>query len=561
MALQNYSLLPMGEFLAKTYYIPDYQREYSWEKDEWEAFWDDLDRAKDSSAEAQHFFGQVVVHNDGDGKEPRKYIIDGQQRTVTSVLFLRAMKWSIDRIPGTSENEDAQEISDEIIHSIGRYTSKANKLHLILGEQDRDYFQEHIQRQYPDEDVKEKKKSRERMRKGFIFFRDKIQNALSGCGMNSQDCIDCLSSYYEAFANRFTILYMEATKEEEAFAIFETLNARGKDLKTADLLKNYIFRKSKDVAWCKKTWNSMITILDDADPTKYIRYFWNSRYSFIRDKDLFREIGRKEDFKGPRGIKNLLELLEKYAPYYRAMVVPGDSDDATFQNRELNQSLRALKTLKARSFYPVILAMEQAEFDEAEVAVVAGQIERFIFRNLTICGRATGQIERLFADTARKIYTGELDNIEDICSRIREQMVTDEEFQGALVIWSASKSENEIVRYILTKIHRLLDKNMELNNDSSEVHIEHIMPKDSTQWEVDDDTHETYLWRLGNLMLLDGRINISLSNKPFSEKKDGYLKSKIEPNAKVAQLSQWGPAEIEDRQKELCEYALKIWSK
>lgn len=559
MALQNCSIWPMKTFLTDTYHIPDYQREYSWEENEWGDFWDDLEFTKSDSIKAQHFFGQVVVHNDCDGKEPQKYIIDGQQRTVTSVIFLRAMRQFVDEIYLATQDDEAGDILDEIKQCVGS-AAKTNKLHLVIGEQDREYFQESIQKNYPDEAIVQKKKSRERMRKAFFFFHKKLQEALENCGTDTQNRIECLTDYFDAFAKRFNILYMEATKLDEAFAIFETLNARGKDLETADLLKNYIFRESKDITWCQKTWNNMMTTLDGADPTKYIRYFWNSRCNFVRDKELYRKIVKGDEFRGPRGCKALLLLLDKYAPYYHTMTAP--DDNTTFQNEGLLQSLRALKTLKARSFYPVILSMEQAEgFDEAAIEIVAGQIERFVFRNLTICGKATGQVERLFAEIARKVYTGELDNTDAICAKIQEQMVTDEEFRNAFISWSASKSEKEIVRYILTKIHKTIEKNMEIDMNASNVHIEHIMPKDISKWTVDDETHETYLWRLGNLMLLSGPINIAASNKPFHEKKKGYLGSKIEPNAKVGRLDQWGAAEIETRQEELCELALKIWKR
>ena len=559
MALQNCSIWPMKTFLTDTYHIPDYQREYSWEENEWGDFWDDLEFTKSDSIKAQHFFGQVVVHNDCEGKEPQKYIIDGQQRTVTSVIFLRAMRQFVDEIYLATQDDEAGDILDEIKQCVGSAT-KTNKLHLVIGEQDREYFQESIQKNYPDEAIVQKKKSRERMRKAFFFFHKKLQEALENCGTDTQNRIECLTDYFDAFTKRFNILYMEATKLDEAFAIFETLNARGKDLETADLLKNYIFRESKDITWCQKTWNNMMTTLDGADPTKYIRYFWNSRCNFVRDKELYRKIVKGDEFRGPRGCKALLLLLDKYAPYYHTMTAP--DDNTTFQNEGLLQSLRALKTLKARSFYPVILSMEQAEgFDEAAIEIVAGKIERFVFRNLTICGKATGQVERLFAEIARKVYTGELDNTDAICAKIQEQMVTDEEFRNAFISWSASKSEKEIVRYILTKIHKKIEKNMEIDMNASNVHIEHIMPKDISKWTVDDETHETYLWRLGNLMLLSGPINIAASNKPFQEKKKGYLESKIEPNAKVGHLDQWGAAEIETRQEELCELALKIWKR
>lgn len=102
---------------------------------------------------------------------------------------------------------------------------------------------------------------------------------------------------------------------------------------------------------------------------------------------------------------------------------------------------------------------------------------------------------------------------------------------------------------------------MEIELDSSKVHVEHIMPADASQWDVDEETHETYLWRLGNLMLLSGSINISISNKPFAEKKGRYADSKIEPNKEVSEVDQWGMAEIEERQKKLCALALQIWKK
>lgn len=38
------------------------------------------------------------------------------------------------------------------------------------------------------------------------------------------------------------VMYVETDDINEAFIIFETLNARGKELETSDLLKNHVFR-------------------------------------------------------------------------------------------------------------------------------------------------------------------------------------------------------------------------------------------------------------------------------------------------------------------------------
>lgn len=559
MALQSCAIWTMQTFLGETYHIPDYQREYAWGDDELGDFWDDLESAMNDNDGMPHFFGQIVVHDDEKAKY--KYIIDGQQRTITSVIFLRTLQLFYEEIYDQTKNRDADvQRSDITSLYIGRYTSKGNKLHLILNALDNDYFRDNIQLGRPNFKNKEKKKSHERMRKAFTFFYEKIQNVMSKYSdSETDDKIECLDGYYDTFVKRFKVLYMEATKLEEAFVIFETLNARGRDLETSDLLKNYIFSQSKDISLAQKKWNSMVGTLDKADPTKYIRHFWNSCHEFTRDKALYRTISK--NITTPKGSKNLLDELERCAAYYHAMAVPGEN--VAFQNEKLVNSLKALKTLKARSFYPVVLAMKQADtaFSEEDIALVVSTIESYMLRNFTICGKVANQSERFFAATAKSIYNGELDVVADICAKVKEQMVTDEEFVNSFEGWVASKSEKEIVRYILSKIHRYIDKGLEINPDTSEVHIEHIMPIDRSQWEVDPEVHEAYLWRLGNLMLLSGPINISISNKPFDDKKGGYLTSKIEPNKAVGECSVWGADEIVARQKSLANYAAAIWAK
>ena len=87
------------------------------------------------------------------------------------------------------------------------------------------------------------------------------------------------------------------------------------------------------------------------------------------------------------------------------------------------------------------------------------------------------------------------------------------------------------------------------------------MPEDNSIWAMDDDTHEEYLWRLGNLTLLSGTFNREISNRIFEDKKPRYAESKIEPNPALACCSSWNAAAIEKRQEEFAMYALKIWKK
>lgn len=558
MALQNCAIVTMNTYLNNTYYIPNYQREYSWESAELEAFWDDLQTTKENNNGLDHFFGQIVAHNDEDCK--RKYIIDGQQRTITSTIFMRTLQYFYASIYKDTDSQRAGHRKSEIeFQHIGWYISSTNdKLHLHLGEMDQDYFREAIQLGIPENAPKTKKKSRERLRKAYKFFFDELSKQLEPLS-DINDKLDLLDEYYDTFTERFRVLYMEATKLDEAFVIFETLNARGKELETADLLKNFIFSQSKDISLAQNQWNKMVSTLDRADPTKYIRHFWNATQSFTREKALYRNICDK--ISSPRASKAFLKDLADYAECYHDITAP--NENVGFTDAELVTSLKALKILKASSFYPVILAMKQDPqvFKETNIRQVIQAIETYVFRNFTICGKAANKSEVFFAGIAKEIYDGTLDTTDAIINRIKAEMVTDTEFLDSFAIWAGSKSTKEAIRYMLRKIHKHLDSTHEINIDNTEVHIEHIMPEDNSIWQVAQDTHETYLWRLGNLALLSGPANISISNKTFDVKKQRYVDSKIEPNKDLATKASWTATEIEDRQKSFASYALKIWKK
>lgn len=513
MALQNSSIEEMHNFLNKKYYIPNYQREYSWEIEELTDFWNDLVETVKEKNDI-HFFGQVVVHDDL--VQNKKYIIDGQQRTTTSMIFLRALQVFYEIIYNET-NEKKADYKRADIESI--YLGREDEYHLTLGESDNDYYVNHILLKI-DVDKKVKKKSNENIRNAFNYFYQRIKADLE-LKKDSDEKLERMDELFNAFIHRFKVLYMEATKLEEAFVIFETLNARGRELEIADLLKNYILSQSKDVDLSIDKWNSMIKKLDKVDPTKYIRHYWNATHNFSREKALYKTISR--DVNSPKACKELLTNLDEYASVYHDLVLPQETQFFINSNiPEIRESLISLKTLKATTFYPIVLAIVQTFTNDYEKVLkpVLAKIESYVFRNLTICGNNANTTEIFFAEIAKNIFEENLSGTNEICDAITKGIVSDQEFRDSLVIWVASKSAKDTIRYIFRKIHSYLDKNLEVNLNNSEVHIEHIMPENANQWDIASDTHDTYLWRLGNLTLLSGAINISISNKPFAEKKD-----------------------------------------
>lgn len=562
MSLKNPKIDSMGTFMNAIYYIPSYQRDYSWEQEELEDFWKDIKDSLEDDYES-HFFGQVVVHIDSD-QNNIKNIIDGQQRTTTSMIFMRAIQYFYQDILKANPNHSIalRKSNDISSQAIGYYDADEKTPHLNFNDStSNDYYINNILLGEPT-DKKNKSKACERMRKAYKFFCKNIEDELSGYSTLA-DKVDYLKNLHNSFTQKFQVLYLEATDIGEAFVIFETLNARGVALETADLLKNFIFSRS-DITYAQKTWKTMIDDLDRADTTKYIRHYWISSTEFARDKELYKRISKKiQDDK--HAANALLESLAAYAKYYHDLCFPEDA--TTFENEDLISSITNLKTLKARTFYPVILAMYQVKdintgnpkYSEKDIAQVARAIETFIFRNFTICGRVANTGEILFAKVASKIVKENVSTVDEIVNEIRSDMVDDITFKDLFAIWEGTSSQKETIRYVLKKLHNATTKNKEISTNNNDVHIEHIHPVKAQLWNFSEEDHNKYLWRLGNLTLLSSKLNETVKNNVFDVKKNSYKDSWIQPTIDLVGYNQWTPTEIEDRQNKMAALALKIW--
>ncbi len=570
MSLVNTATKTIQDYFSNaSYQIPSHQREYSWTKDELEDLWLDLKSIRKAPAGQIHFFGQIVIHLEKEDGTEKKYIIDGQQRSLTSVILMKALSYVLDEQIENHKDEntvEAKQIIDEINST---YIGSARKKKFVIqaGETNCTYFEDNVLKAYPEKEKKEKNKSNELIRGAFWSFVEWIENDIAD-EKDFANKVKVLAEIYDKFSEAFTVLYVESTELEEAYVIFETLNARGKDLETSDLLKNYLFSRSNDISKSQRRWKSMIDNLGRADATKYIRHFWNSRKEFTRDKALYRTISHDATTKTE--CEQLLEDLEKNAKFYHDMSDPTDPQEII--NSDLISSLQALKLLKATSFFPILLAMHQQKlyFDEEKISKVAGIIEKYVFRNFTICGQTANSAEIFFAKIGKSIYDGELIDADEIVKNISEKIVENELFEASFNAWVGSNSTKDTIRYVFRKIHYSIDPESEVNVNNMEVHIEHILPQDSKEWEAsiadakerDEflEMKDKYLWHIGNLCLLKGKFNQEISNKVFSEKKKTYSESKIEPNSKIADYAKWDEDAIKDRTEKLYGYAKDIWN-
>jgi len=88
---------------GKIYRVPPYQRDYSWEEEQWEDLWNDIVELRENS-EDRHYMGALVV----EGRSDREFlIIDGQQRLATLSLLALAAICRLKRLSVEGVEQDA----------------------------------------------------------------------------------------------------------------------------------------------------------------------------------------------------------------------------------------------------------------------------------------------------------------------------------------------------------------------------------------------------------------------------------------------------------------------
>lgn len=567
MSITHYNFEDLSTYLAKEYYIPDYQRDFSWDMNQLEDFWFDLLAVQDDPDENEHFFGQVVVHKstekNPEGAANRKYIIDGQQRTITSVIFLSVIRNFLNKLlseisPKTDLASDIVYDIQDITPNIGRYTDRRDQRHLVLNEIDRQFFADYIQSAaHSTSHFKEDRASNVRIKRAYEYFSAKVQGELED--KVSTVKYSLLSTFWRDLTEKFKVMYVETDDLNEAFIIFETLNDRGKNLATADLLKNHLFSHAgkQNIAKVEHNWSEMINDLGKADTTKFIRSFWNSRHSFVRERGLYKEL------KGSSvGEVQLSEDLAGLAKVFNNLEFPKVGD--YFESQEIKSDLIVLNHLGAKSYYPIVLALVSKNKDLSKLHDVLKTLEALVVRNFVISGLTANKYEVFFAKVAMKYASDSID-IETLINSLNKKMVSDTEFKNNFK--TAIVKQRDVVRYLLRKLNSAYTKSdeVEVVKDNNMVHIEHIFPQrpHKNSWSSFDSVESSeVLWRIGNLTLLSKKLNQKIANSGFDVKKEeAYKKSQIAITRHLLDFDDWTPESIEERQNSFANVAPSIWKR
>ena len=541
------STLTKGRFI-----IPDFQREYDWEENEINEFLEDL---QDIKPDENYFIGHMVF--EGKFTENEFKVIDGQQRITTITIMLCVIR---DLFFEKGLNNLAEGINDKYIFA----KDVDNNPYIIL-ENRMPYpiLQSYVQSipSKKDKSQKPTKSGEKKIIKAYDHFYTLFKNK------GEQELKDLRDKILN-----LEVIFVATSDNVDAYSIFMTLNATGKDLTVVDLIKNQVFHlypRQPHIDEPNDTWKKILDNTNDK-AIKFFNNYWSSRYKKISDSRLFKEF-HKNIIKKKVPIKDFLKQLLDDSLIYRKINTPSKEDWIGQNEYPIYFSIYAISEVFGIDVANAMLISLIREYQNKSISLhyitkALNSIEKFHFIHNAICSNRSSGLDQLYSKYSRELLnaTNKQEKhliIDKFIKKLEEKLPNKVEFEAnfglKLRYLSKSTKQKKLVSYILKKIElKEQNNNIELHNIS----IEHIYPeKHQEKWETIEDK---YISNIGNLVLLDAGLNSKIGNLTYQEKKNIVIKdSKIISTQKVfTEYNNWSSKEITERRDLLVEYTYNdLW--
>ncbi|EAE9314851.1 DUF262 domain-containing protein, partial [Listeria monocytogenes] len=275
-----------------TFNIPIFQRDYSWDKQFYSKFLEDIINEisvnGDKLAPSSYFIGTMVFS--GSPVEEKIDVVDGQQRLTVMTILLSAI---VEKLEDISEGlasatfkyvKDLDDNNEPICHLVSDTSSP--------------YFDCFIQSRDKKNAPSCNTEEEERIKSTYDYFsialsEENIKKEFSK--FESISYQDILTGIRDQML--FSVLIaIETTDKDSAYMIFEILNAKGKNLASIDLIKNVIFEKlhadvNGSVKLAEKLWEDTKKQLRNRDNSvglaTFYRHFWISKYAKVTNVKLY----------------------------------------------------------------------------------------------------------------------------------------------------------------------------------------------------------------------------------------------------------------------------------
>jgi uncharacterized protein with ParB-like and HNH nuclease domain len=549
--------------------IPRYQRPYAWSEDDVEEFWNDL--LQDDAL----FIGSMIFNYEHVESEGYIDVIDGQQRLL-SITILEAVLRDIARNYDPKLSELINEFEIALKDREG-----AMDFRIRCGDTTRPFFENYIQNSDTNVvDAKTRSAEELRIKRNYIFFHDRVSNEV-GRFNTHEDKIGVIKGIRKKLETMI-VIHVRIDSEEEAYEIFETTNARGVDLSVADLVKNLILKKlrsegSRDDA--KVKWEEMRENVQDSgtELKRFIRYYWVSKHKACPEKRLFREIkNQTTDWQG------LLDDLHRDAEVFNDLYECNETDClAKGIHPEIYRSLVAIRNMNFTISYLFLVRLfSNYSALGMNPRRIVKAVENFTFLYSAVCRLPINKCEKVYSRYAVELHKavqsqeskrrvavervfGNLEN--ELNSLLPTFEVFKESFM-AIAYKKNSEQARKLIRYVLDSVNTHMTTTKEVRVDPYNVNIEHILPQTpDKRWGLSKQEIASYVNLLGNLTLVDKRINSQAGNVGLKMKLDVLEKSQLPITAEVVDQIRtssqiWGESQILQRQEKLAKLAYyNVW--
>lgn len=640
LRIKRMSLL---EVLKDDFNVPRYQRLYSWKLEQNKDLWNELEdiidleifstadgvRPRDSLTDV--FFGSVFLAEVEDNQ--RLEVIDGQQRITTVFLILSQIKEKLKECE--IEGGDLEQMRNRSIRQISRlifslpddqiseqpaimYSNRHNNRlfsALISGDQERsnwletregsdgrisdsvesEIMSERLDIENPDSSPNfiYHPESNERLLRAYEFYEQKLDEVLSERSSNESE-VRLLINLKNYLLRSFVVgrvKIMSGSSPELRMNIFQSLNDRGLELTTIDLIRARIVNRfygveSEGDNYIEK-WEQIVENFgtDDSDITRFLRVYLAAYENGVSkleevDKDNVLEVFSLKNrdthdlssrISNISDAKNFLDELKHHSELYLDLVEYEKSDFSVLSEDErdhVRDILRRLDRLQTRQWRPLILkAYAFTNENNTEEFVNLLEIVENIFLRLSVSEFRANTLESTFVLSAGEIDET-LENADGILlSRAEKDLDSLFGTDFVDILNESSDLHGGAARVMLEKVSEYclneensgspIREDMEMENTE----LEHILPQKFVRsetenpliWltnffgdlnfeeieELDESSdlyqsiNQNFVRDLANMTLLKDVDNSACGNKIFSKKINYYYQDDYFENIPV----------------------------
>lgn len=549
---------------SRQFIVPIFQRNYSWQKSQYEQLWFDILRASKFKEKQNHFIGSIVYIDMGTpaGRPQQLLLIDGQQRLTTISILLCAIKDYVQKFNLETKLINLAKIKNQFLYNSDEIDEDRYKL--LLNVQDKKTYIKLI-----DNTIFTVNKPAANIIKCYEFFYERIEDFIKQDGQ-----ID------EIYAGIFKLSLVSISLDKDSDnpqMIFESMNSTGKDLSQTDLLRNYLLMDltpEKQTRLYKTYWKPMEELFGEDiyknDLNKF-DYFIRDFLILKSDTGHICKINNVyENFKRYYLDNNcekfaVLKDLFTYAKYYACIDLLQEDDN------ELKLYWQEFKKLDNHVVYPFLLKLyddySRQILIKEDFKKILQVVISYLWRR-AICEIPTNSLSKTFATLYQAV------DKEDYVNSIIKAFVfksSYKRFPSDYEVREKLQTKDiyhfRLRKYLLEALENYYHKEpIDLN--TANYTIEHIMPQNiehnlSWQQMLGEDwqeVHSLYLHSLGNLTITG--YNAEMSNKSFWEKvngESGFKHSHLKLNESIAQCDVWNKKAIQRRTNILTDIILKIW--